>query len=142
MKIKLDNGSKPKYSLKGYLKKIQMACTKILLVEGEEDRIAINSLLYEYSLKNESKHNVVIDLSEIVSDDKLYALGEREKIEKIYDVASVGLSSTNKFYVFVDREYRNFDTNTISDNLPTHFIEGNLFWTRGHSIQNYFFSNR
>ncbi len=41
---------------------------------------------------------------------------------------------------FVDREFRNFEMqDSIIDQVQGHYQDGNLVWSRGHSVENYYF---
>jgi hypothetical protein len=46
----------------------------------------------------------------------------------------------DKLIIFIDREYNDFDINDPNIDLnPTHAGNDNLYFTRGHSMENYFF---
>jgi len=61
--------------------------------------------------------------------------GNRQRVENLH--AQIGGSP--RFAGFVDREFREFDLAVPADQAPHHcVVSHNLFWTRGHSIENYF----
>jgi hypothetical protein len=120
------------YSTSGYPSALTLRSKRTLLVEGPDDKGVIARLIIE--LRNNkvmAADNVVVDTAQDLPDAPG---GNRERVEAMH--ANVGGSS--KFAALVDREFRNFDLQNGLDGAPHHVVvPENLFWTRGHSIENY-----
>lgn len=128
-----------------YLTEIIMSQDRFLLLEGSDDEeffILVRNVLR----KNESKiseekidllKSIIIDTAERIKGE----LGNRAKIEKICDlVAQESSNVNNRILGFVDREFREFEYRTyLKDHIKTHKVNNRLIWSRGHSIENYFF---
>lgn len=128
-----------------YVTEIIMSEDRFLLLEGSDDEdlfILICNLLR----KNEAQisaekidllKNISIETSERIKGE----LGNRAKVEKICElVAQEPFNVNNRVLGFVDREFREFEySNYLKDHLKTHKINNRLIWSRGHSIENYFF---
>jgi len=122
------------YSPAGYRNMIKMSSFKYILVEGKNDKL---SLMY-----------LVQDLLGKRSDIKVHGahqirfgsdIGNRERVEAICESLK-DASSTKRFVGFVDREFREFNLNeNINDLINKHNVIGCLIWSRGHSIENYYF---
>ena len=121
------------YSLTGYVAAVSFRTTRTLLVEGSTDKSAIARLIIELRRKGLlDKDDVVIDTA---ADIPNTPGGNRQRVEHIH--AQVGDSI--RFAALVDREFREFDLSIPIDHAPYHrVVTQNLFWTRGHSIENYF----
>ena len=123
-----------KFDVESYLSYVEMSSNPRLLVEGYSDKtalsFAISHLIYD---------DIDIDTAEdLISSNS--ALGNRQKVElmcrKVRERAV-----TNKFIGLADREFRGFKINgKIHSELLIHHESDNLFWTLGHSIENYVFS--
>jgi len=137
--MKNPNGQ-PAYKPEDYLRYIQMNAKKHLLVEGREDKRIIKLLLDELTQNNHilaTEGILDIDTAEMLSFDDTPNNRDRVKVicqkvqEKPYAEKLVG---------FVDREFEEFEYNSnIEDKLKKHEVQGRLIWSRGHSIENYFF---
>ncbi|CAN5640045.1 hypothetical protein BH09CHL1_BH09CHL1_21050 [soil metagenome] len=127
----------PSYNVRSYRLIVQMSSLKRLLVEGRDDRIALRCLV-DAILGSDSE--VVIDIAEMISTDGLSARGNREKVEAICSEIRNHTQNNRPFSGFVDREYREFDTDNILDLAPAPHSERFLSRSRGHSIENYWFS--
>jgi hypothetical protein len=118
---------------KNYLK---MDNNKHILVEGSDDSRFFN-FLFEQFFGNrwQNLHNVRIDKAETLISSTRQAVGNREKIEAICN------SVTDENFVgFVDREFRNFEiAHDLIDQIQGHHHVNRLVWSRGHSVENYFF---
>lgn len=132
-----------KYDPQGYTNLIRMSNTKHLLVEGPDDKRLFKLLLDElYQLKiqdlSKSTIKLVIDSAEeLINFGNI--LGNCQKVEEICQIIN-NKPYCNKLVGFTDREFREFGiSNTIQDNLNLHKVQGRLVWSRGHSIENYFF---
>ncbi|MFM7889045.1 MAG: hypothetical protein ACKPCM_20640 [Pseudanabaena sp.] len=110
-----------------------MSGRKHLLVEGKYDqqffRIFLNTFM--------SHTKVDIDTAENLSDPEII-VGNRQKVEKVAKIIQLK-EYASKFVAFVDREYREFDLEVVADKLECHNQIFRLVWSRGHSIENYFF---
>ncbi|MEX0608476.1 MAG: DUF4435 domain-containing protein [Balneolaceae bacterium] len=121
-----------KESYKSY---VEMSNNSRLLVEGVSDKIALTIAIR----KNGINSSIEIDSAEhLIGFDE--GIGNREKIETVCEeLKTRALNST--FFGLVDREFREFDIGkTLSDNLNTHYNDTYLYWTFGHSIENYLFN--
>jgi hypothetical protein len=128
-----------------YLTEIIMSENRFLLLEGSDDE-KFFILIRNYLRKNEAQisaekldslKSVVIETAERIQGE----LGNRAKIEKICElVAQEPSNVNNRVLGFVDREFREFEySHYLKDNIKTHKIYNRLIWSRGHSIENYFF---
>lgn len=129
----------PKYSLAGYRNKLRTTQAVVLMVEGRDDKRAMVALLREAAgVCVADRADIQIDTATIIEA----AGGNRERIEAL--CASVlGTDVESKVLGLCDREYREFDASIPSaDLLTSHRVSGRLVWTRGHSLENYFFCPR
>jgi len=129
------------YSLNGYLNAILRRSGKTILVEGDSDRIVLSKLKHELV---KPEFEPAIDCIKLISNEpSLSTLGNKAKILKIIEAANELTKAEdilNKLSALVDREwdYVNqdaFDRNEL--NSPPH--QQSLFFTHGHSIENYSF---
>lgn len=128
-----------------YITEIIMSEDVFLLLEGSDDEnffiLICNHLIKNAATISAEKLNllksIVIETAEQIKGE----LGNRAKIEKICDlVAREAPNIKNRVLGFVDREFREFEySNYLKDNIGTHRINDRLIWSRGHSIENYFF---
>lgn len=133
MKVKIWRILKLQYNLQGYLNLVQMSERKHLLVEGKYDKQFFLLFLYE-SIPH---IKVDIDTAEsLISSERV--LGNRQKVENVTETIS-SKDYASKFVGFIDREYDEFDREEIADKLGCHNQISRLVWSRGHSIENYFF---
>jgi len=107
-----------------------------LLVEGKNDSSIFESLFNEIlGVDWYDERNLKIDNAErLISSDDLKG-GNRERVEKICETYK-----HNNLIGFVDREFRKFQVDEkIIDEIKTHYRTKNLVWSRGHSLENYYF---
>lgn len=122
------------YDLAGYRNMLRMSTFKRVLVEGKSDKILLKMLFNEILGRF---HGIQIDTVENIAFN--YAVGNREKVEIICD-SILNTKYAERVVGFVDREFREFDFNDqITDLLSSHKIIGRVIWSRGHSIENYYF---
>jgi hypothetical protein len=122
------------YDPASYRNKIRMSSIKHLLVEGKDDRKLFKVLLEELL---GSSHDIKVDSAENINFG--YAIGNREKVEIICNSLS-NSSHADKILGFVDREFRGFEIGeVINDTIGAHNIVGRVVWSRGHSVENYYF---
>lgn len=123
-----------------------------LLVEGSDDKHLFDLLVDEINhfkvSENESKNeSFIVEASDLIENKSLFGenddkkIGNREKVEKICELLEND-PNFHKFIGFVDREFREFEYQTkISDKIRQHYYKKRVLWTRGHSIENYFFDS-
>lgn len=132
------NGS---FSIGGYLALLKMKRMPVLLVEGKVDKQIASRVIHEFEDRQMlSPGSVQVDTSDMV-DGREASIDGRQLVEHIHDQASFeGL----RVGALVDREFREFEIGEqASDQLCCHkIINQTLFWTRGHSIENYFFQEK
>lgn len=123
------------HNLNEYITSVRMSKKKRVLVEGKDDRAHLSNLL-----------NIAIGEGRIKIDVAAYLKGtcrvtsknHRAKIQAIHEACKSKDQFSNLF-LLCDRETHLFNVeDCIKDNLSSENIEGNLFYTRGHSIENYF----
>lgn len=124
-----------KYDVQKYITSVRMSSKKRILVEGRDDRSHVKNLL-EVTL---GANQIKIDTAENIKGDcNITKKNNRAKIEKIHMVCKSSPEHKN-IYFLCDREFRDFDINDrIIDLMGQHKTEGNLSWTLGHSLENYF----
>lgn len=129
------------YSINGYLNAILRRSGKTILVEGDSDRIVLSKL--KHDLVNPEFEPAIDCIKLLANEPCLSTLGNKAKILKIIEAAN-GLRKAddilNKLSALVDREWDHinedaFDRNEL--NNPPH--QQSLFFTHGHSIENYSF---
>jgi len=138
--------ARPSLTPKEYENYLKESSFKHLLVEGKNDKDFFNLLIYEFNKNNQtmSRPKVVIDTVKEINCEGEGLSGSRVKVEFIYQLieskALADKSLADKLVGFVDREFREFEYNSVvRDNRPEHVVQGRLVWSRGHSIENYFF---
>jgi len=128
------------YSLNGYLAALQMRGGISLLVEGSNDVKIVARVVIELEhLHRVDTTNIAIDPVSLIEDSEL-PYGNRTAVEYVVILASKEMLPLAGF---VDREFRDFEVHTsLVDHLHEHKNDASLFWTRGHSIENYFFCEK
>jgi len=124
------------YSVGGYQIAVMARSGKTLLVEGKDDRLVVQRVLLEPVLGGPIGRKVRVDSTELVRDDVVQGKGARDKVLYLADRLRF---LEGKVKGLVDREWEFFCTETYIER-PEHDFGGNVFITRGHSIENYFFS--
>jgi hypothetical protein len=128
-----------KYTLTSYQTYLGYSQEKHLLVEGRDDKRVFSLLLDELFEQTSSQdiETVLIDSAEDLVEFE--DAGNREKIERVCE--SIATKSYAKRIVgFVDREFREFGRNPcFVDRIGGHRVSDRLVWSRGHSIENYYF---
>lgn len=125
----------PQFDKASYISYVEMSDNDRILVEGMTDKQAFGTAR---SIFSGSISNFEIDSAEDLINFG-NGVGNRQKVEEVCnDIAQLALS--NNFVGFCDREFRDFQiSNSISDEIDGHQINGHLIWTKGHSIENYIF---
>lgn len=124
-----------KYDVPKYLASIRMSSKRRILVEGKDDKSHIKNLL-DVKL---GRHKIKVDTAENIKGNcRITAKNNRKKIEHIHKTCQSSPGHKN-LYFLCDREFREFQlSDQVVDLMPEHKIEGNLSWTLGHSLENYF----
>lgn len=125
-----------RYDIDEYLTKVKMSYKKRILVEGKKDKDHLTGLLNAL----ECDDGIKIDTSEnIKGNSEITAKCNRAKIEIIHKLSYKSVDHKNLFFL-IDREYLKFkiENESIEDLMQDHESDGNLSWTIGHSIENYF----
>lgn len=128
-----------KYSLPGYKIAVQRRAGRTILVEGTDDQKILQRILAgQDDGRIASDRRPIVDHAHIVEDPVFHGLGNRSKVIQVSREVD---RSIGKFVALVDREWEGFDDNRLSF-LPEYGpIERVLSRTRGHSVENYFFSS-
>lgn len=126
-----------KYDISEYITMARMSSKIRILVEGKDDRGHVFNLLSVLIPKIRLKIDIAVD---IAGECKLTAFNNRAKIERIHSQCRDDRAHRKLFFL-CDREFRNFSIEgDIKDCNTAHEVDGNLSWTLGHSIENYFLS--
>lgn len=120
---------------------LRMSRDRHLLVEGRDDKQVFELFLEALSRhpnSAESIRGVVIDVAENLIDFGT-GVGNREKVERVCESVS-GSRWAERLVGFVDRDFRGFERGAVlRDSLQEHRVSGRVVWSRGHSIENYYF---
>jgi len=124
-----------KYDIPNYVASVKMSSKKRILVEGKDDKSHIKNLL-NVTAKG---HKVKVDTAENLKGDcARTAKNNRAKIEKIHEITKQSSNHENLHFL-CDREFLKFEvTDHIDDLMAESEVDGNLNWTIGHSLENYF----
>jgi hypothetical protein len=122
------------YTIESYITSLTMSSKKRVLVEGRHDRLHLYQLIYKFNPNSK----VMIDTAQdIKASDKAMSKNNRLKIEIIHS----RVKNRKNIWFLCDREFREFDVNgKVNDLLNSHFCDDSLYWTLGHSLENYFFN--
>jgi hypothetical protein len=128
-----------KYTLSSYRSYLNYSHDRHLLVEGRDDKRVFELFLdelFEQTSYPEIRR-VCIDTAEnLIEFEKA---GNREKVEAVCESVSE-MPYSDMIVGFVDREFRRFDYEPhLTDSIEGHLISNRLIWSRGHSIENYYF---
>lgn len=124
-----------KYDIPKYIASVRMSSKKRILVEGKDDKSHIKNLL-DVTIGN---NRIKIDTADNIKGNcGATAKNSRAKIEKIHAACKSSNEHIN-LYFLCDREFQEFDVREqVIDLMKEHKTEGNLSWTLGHSLENYF----
>jgi len=126
-----------KYDIAEYIAMARMSSKIRVLVEGKDDRGHVLNLLNKLAPKAKLKVDTAVD---IMGDCNVTRTNNRAKIEKVHTHCKERQSHRRLFFL-CDREFRNFIIDeVVQDSVTGHEVDGNLSWTLGHSIENYFLS--
>jgi Protein of unknown function (DUF4435) len=127
------------YSYIDFLNMVQMSTSKYILVEGRDDEqffVQLHDAFFGNILELcEEKFQIIT--AEVLNN--INPLGNRRKVQ---DVCS--LMNGEKFACnvvgFVDREFDGINKNDLKSSYPdSHIVVDRLIYSRGHSVENYFF---
>lgn len=128
------------YTINGYLAALELrSARRTLLVEGQIDRMFVERLLHELTTQGRGRRErIAVDTADMI---KAEGRGARELLEMLHGETT---SSRMSFGALVDREYRSFAfAPVLTDMAPEHrVLNDSLFWTRGHSVENYILTER
>jgi len=123
------------YNPATYRNMVKMSKHKYILVEGKDDKITFRYLIQELFLgkrleiKVHGAHQIRFGSN----------IGNRERVETISESVKEK-KYAKRFVGFVDREFRGFRLDhEINDSIEKHNVLGRLVWSRGHSLENYYF---
>ncbi len=124
------------YTINGYISALTLRTKRTLLTECRTDKTFSSRMLLELQQLGRLSSSIVIDTVELIKSDP-ETRGNRVLVETIHNKAvDENISITS----LVDREYRYFNLEDFSDTLEGHnSTPTHLYWTRGHSLENYFF---
>lgn len=125
------------YSIGGYRIAIRARSSKTLVVEGRDDRIVMQRVFLEAISGSPVGNLVRVDSSDIVKDPVLSEMGARDRVVKIVEVCR---PPQGKLKGLKDREWDFFCTDNFVE-IPGEQPDADVFTTRGHSIENYFFDS-
>lgn len=122
------------YTVDSYITSLSMSSKKRLLVEGRHDRSHLYQLIYKFNPASKVKIDTAQDIK---ASDKAMSKNNRLKIETIHS----RVKSKDNISFLCDREFREFTFNDqVEDLLNSHYCDDSLYWTLGHSLENYFFN--
>lgn len=124
--------------IKSYNLAVKVRTNKTILVEGITDKNVISNFFLVKNFSDNIECTCTIDVVSIISNEpELTTLGNRQRIIHISNKLS---QNNNKLGYLIDREWDNVDFNNL-DTLPPTTLAEKTFITRGHSIENYWFSS-
>ncbi|MFW6116187.1 MAG: hypothetical protein ACOC6F_00535 [bacterium] len=127
------------YTLPDYQSLLNYSQERHLLVEGGDDRRAFALFLDELAEQTETRgvEPVCIDSAEDLIEFE--GAGNRGKVEIVCSAASAA-PYAERLVGFVDREFRGFGRDPgLVDRIEGHRVSDRLIWSRGHSVENYYF---
>jgi hypothetical protein len=128
------------YSINGYLIALRSRSTHTVCVEGKDDRLVVKHCLLKFIGDDEHLNTrYVVDSMDIIESDGT-AHGNSDKMRKICALL-VDSPYRGNMTALADREYQWFDISNREIDLSTAHrnLYDLLFFTRGHSVENYFF---
>lgn len=126
-----------RHTISGYLSNLEMRSAKTIIVEGKDDKKFISRIAHQVLGQHQPSGlaNLIIDTADLLKTET-GIIGNRALVEETHRRAA---HEKLQLLAVVDREYREFQfEKSIMDCLSSHnAIDGTLWWTRGHSIENY-----
>lgn len=116
-----------------YILAIKLRTKKTILVEGISDKKVLSHFILKKDHIDNMSTECCIDDASLFNDKNLGAMGAREKITTIANILTSG-----NFRCLIDREWDGLNTTNLEyEDTP---FPANVFVTRGHSIENYWFT--
>jgi hypothetical protein len=126
------------YDINTYLTSVRMSSKIRVLVEGRDDKSHISNVVSLLCKNAKFKVDIAADIKGICKDT---GKNNRAKVEKAHQL-SKGNPQYKKLFFLCDRESRGFIIDKyVHDELSEHYVDGQLSWTIGHSIENYFLNS-
>lgn len=111
----------------------------VVVCEGESDRKILERVLNSAKIAGKCQvFDVNFESVEAMIKNK-GGLGNRQCAIDV--VKGIGIANSTIFGL-IDREFDYFCLNKYRDNLKNLYIGQNIYFTRGHSIENYFFDKK
>lgn len=122
-------------SISSYLLAVKLRSNKTLLVEGASDKKVLSHYLLKKNHIDKMEGSYCIDDASLVDDKSLGPIGAKDKIKTI-----ASMLTTENFRCLIDREWEGLNCGNMeySSIAPS----GNTFLTKGHSIENYWFTSQ
>lgn len=120
-------------SLSSYLLAVKLRSSKTLLVEGVSDKKVISHYILKRNHIDNTSADYCIDDASLIDDKTLGPIGAKDKVKSI----ASQLAAPN-FRCLIDREWDGLNSTSMEFEPITH--PQNTFITRGHSIENYWFT--
>jgi len=126
------------YDLITYLTSVKMSSKIRVMVEGRDDKAHVSNVIARLCSGVKFKVDVAADIKGICQQT---GKNNRAKIEKAHEL--IKDTGHHKRLLFLcDREARGFAVNDcVRDEINGHYVDGQLSWTAGHSIENYFLNS-
>lgn len=121
-------------SIASYLLAVKLRTKKTLLVEGATDKKVISHFILKKNFIQNVSSDYLIDDASLVDDKALGPIGAKQKILNIAEKLKV-----DKFRCLVDREWDGLDP--VSFEYTQTVRTDNTYITKGHSIENYWFTS-
>lgn len=123
------------YDINTYLTSVRMSSKIRVLVEGRDDKYHISNVVSLLCKSAKFKVDIAADIKGTCRDT---GKNNRAKVEKAHEL-SKGNQQYKKLFFLCDRESRGFLIDKrVHDEISEHYVDGQLSWTIGHSIENYF----
>lgn len=108
----------------------------ILICEGESDKRILDRILNESRISGKcTSMEVSVESIQGMVKDKS-GLGNKDCVIRCIDIIP---HKTSTIYGLIDREFNKFDIKMTKDNFRKYKYSEEIYFTRGHSIENYFF---
>lgn len=120
-------------SVSAYLLAVRLRSNKTLLVEGISDKKVLSHFILKKNHIDNVLANYCIDDASLVNDKALGPIGAREKIKNI-----ANRLLPDNFRCLIDREWDGLNTKNFE--YEGALFPESTFVTRGHSIENYWFT--
>lgn len=121
-------------SIASYLLAVQLRTKKTLLVEGSTDKKVLSHFILKKNFLQNASSDYCIDDASLVDDKSLGPIGAKQKVLNIAEKLNV-----EKFRCLVDREWDGLDPDSLKYTQIGYL--DNTYTTKGHSIENYWFTS-